>query len=154
MTPEPSLAPGSAPQVSRRGFAKYLTLGGIAAAIGGLFALREYFHSRGKGAKVIAQAGQIAVNDSLIFQYPTPDAPCLLIRTGENSYAAFSRSCTHNGCPVFYHPENRDIECPCHGGVFSLTDGSVVAGPPPRPLPRILIEVRGPDIIATGIAKG
>ncbi|MGH9759082.1 MAG: ubiquinol-cytochrome c reductase iron-sulfur subunit [Candidatus Acidiferrales bacterium] len=153
MTPESSPAPGSTPQVSRRGFAKYLTLGGIAAAVGGLFAAREYFHSRGKGARVIAQAADIAVTDSLIFQYPTPDAPFLLIRTGENSYAAYSRSCTHNGCPVYYRPENRDIECPCHGGVFSLADGSVLAGPPPRPLPRILIEVRGPDIIATGIAK-
>ena len=32
--------------------------------------------------------------------------------------------------------------CPCHGGAFHR-DGTVAAGPPPRPLPRLDVRVRG-----------
>jgi cytochrome b6-f complex iron-sulfur subunit len=30
-------------------------------------------------------------------------------------------------------PEQQKIQCPCHAGVFT-PDGTVVSGPPPRPL--------------------
>ncbi len=32
--------------------------------------------------------------------------------------------------------------CPCHGGVY-YADGSVAAGPPPAPLERYPVRVRG-----------
>ena len=138
--------------VTRRGFGKYLTFAGVGAAIAALWGLRWYLHPR-EGAVVIAHVNEIPVGASLVFQYPTAQAPCFLIRTGETSYVAYSRICTHAGCPTNYNPADRDIECPCHGGVFSIVDGSVLAGPPPRPLPRIEIEMRGDKIVATGIAK-
>ena len=158
MIDEPSQAsqmpgPEREAKVSRRGFAKYITAGGIAAAIGGIWALRRHFHSLPEGARLIAQADAIPVDGSIIFQYPTPEKPCILIRTGETSFVAYSRICTHNGCPVSYNPDNRDIECPCHGGVYSIADGSVLAGPPPKPLPRIRIELRGNDVLAMGIVQ-
>jgi arsenite oxidase small subunit len=144
-------APGAPAPVTRRRFGKYLTLGGIAAAIAGLWGLRWYLHPHDHHARVIAQTGDIPVGGFLLFQYPTDQNPCFLIRTGQFSYVAFSRICTHAGCPTDYNPENRDIECPCHGGIFSIKDGSVLAGPPPRPLPRIKIAVRGNQIFATGV---
>ncbi|MGH9685181.1 MAG: ubiquinol-cytochrome c reductase iron-sulfur subunit [Candidatus Acidiferrales bacterium] len=139
------------PEISRRTFAKYITLGGFAALAGGIWALRHHFHHGGSSARVIAQLGDIPVGGSSIFQYPTPNDPCILVRTGENAYVAYSRICTHKGCPVFYDSSQDALECPCHGGLYSITDGSVLQGPPPRPLPRILIEVRGRDIVATGV---
>lgn len=142
------------PEISRRAFTKYLTFGGIAALIGGLWALRRHFHRGGSSAaRVIAQTEDVAVGGSLIFQYPTPNDSYILVRTGENAYVAYSRICTHKGCPVFYDSSQDALECPCHGGLYSITDGSVLQGPPPRPLPRILLEVRGRDIVATGVVR-
>ena len=102
---------------------------------------------------LIEGASELTVGNSLIFQYPTPNDPCLLIRVNEQGYVAYSRSCTHMGCPVFFRADDDSIACPCHGGVFSVTDGSVLAGPPPKPLPRILLERRDGNLYATGVAN-
>lgn len=102
---------------------------------------------------VIAQVGEIPVDGSKIFSYPGDINPCLLLRPAENTYVAYSRICTHTSCPVHYRPEENRIICPCHGGVFSVADGSVLAGPPPRPLPRITLEQHGNDLVAVGIVK-
>jgi arsenite oxidase small subunit len=104
-------------------------------------------------ARVVAQAEEIPVGGSKIFTYPTDVEPCILLRPAENRYVAFSRICTHASCPVHYRPEENRLDCPCHQGAFSTADGSVLFGPPPRPLPRILLDRRGADIVATGIVK-
>ncbi len=51
----------------------------------------------------------------------------LIINTGQK-IVALSSICTHQGCTVGYNAANGDIECPCHGSVFS-TSGSVLIGP-------------------------
>ena len=51
----------------------------------------------------------------------------LVINTGQN-IVALSSICTHQGCTVGYNAAKVDIECPCHGSVFS-TSGSVLMGP-------------------------
>jgi len=122
--------------------------------VGGLFALREYYHSGAVPGLAIAGAADIPVGGSAIFQYPTPNDPCVLIRTGADTYVAYSRICTHAACPVFYQPGANVIACPCHGGVYSVADGSVLQGPPPRPLPRIRLERRGTTLVATGVIRG
>ncbi|MBX6772390.1 MAG: Rieske 2Fe-2S domain-containing protein [Chloroflexi bacterium] len=48
-------------------------------------------------------------------------------------FTVFAVNCTHLGCPVNWLPDARIFLCPCHGGVF-YADGTVAAGPPPRPL--------------------
>jgi Rieske Fe-S protein len=144
---------GRVEKVSRRSFSKFLTLGSLAAVAGAATALSEGC-SKTFPARVVAQAGDIPVGGSKIFTYPTDVAPCILLRPSENTYLAFSRICTHSSCPVFYRPEQNRIDCPCHGGVYSAADGSVLAGPPPRPLPRIIIEQHGNDLVATGVIKG
>ena len=103
--------------------------------------------------RVVARAGEIPVGGSKIFSYPTDVAPCILLRPTEEVYVAYSRLCTHASCPLFYRSTENRLDCPCHGGAFSIADGSVLLGPPPRPLPRILVEERGPDIVAAGIVK-
>jgi menaquinol-cytochrome c reductase iron-sulfur subunit len=56
----------------------------------------------------------------------------VLTENGQD-YAVMSNVCTHLGCRVRWIPEDDKFFCPCHNGVFAK-DGSVVAGPPPRPL--------------------
>jgi arsenite oxidase small subunit len=140
-------------QSSRRNFAEWVVFGTIAVVVGGLFALREYFHSRSTPGIVIAGAADIPVGGSAIFQFPTPADPCILIRMSADSYVAYSRICTHRGCPVSYQARAGVLACPCHGGVFSIADGSVLQGPPPRPLPRIQLERHGSDLVATGTTR-
>lgn len=56
-----------------------------------------------------------------------------LVRTGETTVRALSSVCTHLGCRVRWHAGDRELRCPCHGGVFDAA-GHVKAGPPPAPL--------------------
>jgi Rieske Fe-S protein len=153
MTESSSPQSGSGPEITRRSFGKSIA-GGIAVVLaGGLYALRRWYHSQATPPRIIAQTNDVPVGGSKIFQYPTDTAPCILVRTGEASYVAYSRICTHNSCPVFYRPDENAFECRCHNGLFSVADGSVLQGPPPRPLPRILLEIRDHDILAIGIAN-
>lgn len=63
-----------------------------------------------------------------------------LRRDGEQKFVAFSIHCTHLGCPVRWLPDANLFMCPCHGGVY-YRDGSVAAGPPPRPLAQFPVRV-------------
>jgi Rieske Fe-S protein len=140
------------PKAPRRQFTKVLTLAGLAALAGGV---AMFFRARFSGnfpPRVVAQAEEIPVGGSKIFTYPSDADPCILLRPAPETYVAYSRLCTHASCPVFYQADGNRLDCPCHGGSFSVADGSVLAGPPPRPLPRILMERRGSDLVATGIA--
>jgi nitrite reductase/ring-hydroxylating ferredoxin subunit len=139
-------------RVSRRGFNKFLSLGALATAASGLPVAMDGC-SKSYPEIVIAHAGEIPVGGSKVFSYPEDINPCLLLRPDENTYVAYSRICTHTSCPVHYRPEENRIICPCHGGVYSVADGSVLAGPPPRPLPRITLVQRRNDILAVGVVK-
>jgi Rieske Fe-S protein len=137
------------PTVTRRGFNIWFGAAGVLAIAGALVAYWEK-HKAGNPVKVIAQAGEIPVGGSKIFTYPADDRPCFLLRPTAETYLAFSRLCTHHTCPVFYHSEENIFACPCHGGIYSATTGAVLDGPPPKPLPQVILERRGNDIIATG----
>jgi len=57
----------------------------------------------------------------------------IIINTGSNNFVALSSVCTHQGCTVGYNSGAGNIQCPCHGSVYT-TSGSVVAGPAPKSL--------------------
>ncbi|PJE98571.1 ubiquinol-cytochrome C reductase [Streptomyces carminius] len=56
---------------------------------------------------------------------------------------AFSRICTHVGCPVtLYEQQTHHVLCPCHQSTFDLADGArVIFGPAGHPLPQLRISV-------------
>ena len=58
----------------------------------------------------------------------------------DGQFTAFSINCSHLGCPVRWLPEADLFMCPCHGGVY-YSDGTVAAGPPPRPLTKYPVRV-------------
>lgn len=64
-----------------------------------------------------------------------------LRRESATEFTAFSVHCTHLGCPVQWVADARLFLCPCHGGVFN-GDGTVAAGPPPKPLSHYPVRVR------------
>ena len=63
----------------------------------------------------------------------------VLTEDGQN-YVAMSNICTHLGCRVRWIAEQERFFCPCHNGVFGK-DGSVISGPPPRPLDRFETKI-------------
>ena len=52
----------------------------------------------------------------------------VLVMNISNNYSAVSSVCTHQGCTVAYVPGAGNIQCGCHGSVFSTT-GAVTNGP-------------------------
>jgi cytochrome b6-f complex iron-sulfur subunit len=68
-----------------------------------------------------------------------------LTRTDEGLMALYWK-CVHLGCTVPYVEARHQFVCPCHGSVYETT-GQNVAGPAPRPLDYMAIEISGDDII-------
>jgi ubiquinol-cytochrome c reductase iron-sulfur subunit len=60
-----------------------------------------------------------------------------------NGYVAFSKACTHLGCPVgLYESELELLVCPCHQSMFNVADRATPTfGPAPRPLPQLPLMV-------------
>lgn len=83
-------------------------------------------------------AENLAVGDAALIK--AREAPILVVRESPDEIHAFSAICTHLGCLVHWRKEEKDIYCPCHGGRFDL-EGSVIGGPPPRPLPRYSVSI-------------
>jgi Rieske Fe-S protein len=139
--------------VNRRQFTKFLVLTSLAMFSGNLWILvRSWLRSKPIfPAAVVAQADEISIGGVKLFTYPKPHDNCILIRTGPETYVAYSQKCTHLSCAVYYSQKANRLECPCHEGYFSVKDGSVLQGPPPRPLPRITLEKRGNELVAVGI---
>ena len=140
--------------VARRDFTKFLTLTSFAFVVGQLWigAQNVWRRSRGKPpVRKIASLASLSVGSTLQFNYPGEHDPSVLVRLAENEWVAFGQKCTHLSCAVVPNPATGRIDCPCHEGVFDLRSGEPLAGPPRRPLPRVLIERRGDDLYATGI---
>ncbi|MBB3675700.1 cytochrome bc1 complex Rieske iron-sulfur subunit [Modestobacter versicolor] len=62
---------------------------------------------------------------------------------GYGDYVAYSKICTHAGCPVsLYEQETSRILCPCHQSQFDVTKGAMpIFGPATRSLPQLPITV-------------
>jgi len=58
-------------------------------------------------------------------------------------YVAYSKLCTHLGCPVgLYQEQDALLVCPCHQSMFNVLAGAVPEfGPAPRPLPQLPLKV-------------
>lgn len=140
--------------VERRDFVKFLTLTSFAFVVGQLWiAGQSWLRQRTPppGARRIASRHDLAVGGSLVFEYPAEHDTCVLIRLADAEFVAFSQKCTHLSCAVIPRPDQGVLHCPCHEGVFDLRTGGVIAGPPPRPLPRITLAIDGDDIYATSV---
>jgi len=74
-----------------------------------------------------------------------------VIRESSRIYALFAR-CTHLGCTVNWFPGLRIFKCPCHGSQF-YSNGVNFAGPAPRPLDRLKIQMnaRGNLVVDTSV---
>jgi Rieske Fe-S protein len=142
--------------IARRDFAKFLVLTSGAFVAGQAWIAANSL-VRGRrtppGRIKIGSLSAIDRGAAMMFAYPTPQDPCLLIRTRDDRLLAYSQKCTHLSCAVVPEIDKGVLRCPCHEGLFDLATGRNIAGPPPRPLPVIELEVDGDDIFATGVKE-
>lgn len=140
--------------VTRREFLKFGTVASGAFAFGSV-GLAAWAKVREEGPafepRMIALQSDISPGTALPFNFPRSTDLALLIQKPDKEYVAFARRCTHLSCPVVYEAKNKRLFCPCHNGAFSVEDGAVLQGPPPHPIPRIELELRGQEIWAVGV---
>ncbi len=93
------------------------------------------------GALTVFPEGHVDVEDSqtILIRLSSND---VVTRPGRESwgprgYVAFSKVCTHAGCPVgLYQQQTKKLLCPCHQSTFSVPEGAQpVFGPATRSLP-------------------
>ena len=140
--------------VARRDFARFLVLTSGAFVAGQAWiAAKSLVRSRRPepGRVRIASLAALPAGTATMFAYPGDHDPCLLIRMRDGKLLAYSQKCTHLSCAVIPDIDRGVLRCPCHEGVFDLATGRNVAGPPPRPLPIIELEVTGDDVYAVGV---
>ena len=143
--------------VLRRQFTKFLVLTSFGMACGNGWIWLRSLLAKERPAypeTVVARRSELTAGSVKMFSYPGPQDPCILVRRANGSLAAFSQKCTHLSCAVYYAAARDRLECPCHEGYFSPEDGRVLQGPPPRPLPKIRLALRGDDIVAVGVEQG
>lgn len=103
----------------------------------------------------IEGAERVVPDSYLYFDYPTKRDPAVLVRTADGEYRAYSRKCAHQGCSVDFDHMRRCLNCPCHSGAYDAQTGSVLYGPPPRPLDQIILQMRaGGEVWAVGRTVG
>lgn len=143
--PPPSRA-GAAPAFDRRGFLDaLLAVGFVSTAAAMVYPVSQYLipPASGEPATTSASAGKAAdlkPNAGKIFKFG--NTPAIVVRTSDGELRAFSAVCTHLDCTVQFKADTSQLWCACHNGTYDL-GGNVVSGPPPRPLERFAVNLRG-----------
>lgn len=141
-------------QVTRREFCNFLFLTSSALFLGAAgFAGKAVYDSKFEPTypqTKIEGAQDLQPGASLNFRYPREEDTAILIRAQDGNFYAYGQKCTHLSCPVYYSRDNDRLECPCHEGGFDVRDGRNLYGPPPRPLDKIEVEMRGAEVWAIG----
>jgi quinol---cytochrome c reductase iron-sulfur subunit, bacillus type len=143
--------PLSPEEITRRRFLEKVCFGlsGLCAAVLGIplvgFIVAPIFgKARGKWISIgkitdfkVGTTVNVTITDPspLAWAGITAKTALWLRRVSEDKFVAFSVNCTHMGCPVRWLADADLFMCPCHGGVY-YNDGTVAAGPPPKPLIR------------------
>jgi Rieske Fe-S protein len=141
--------------VARRDFTKFLTLTSLAFVVGQAWiGLQHWWRRRDTDPVVpIARLEDIPVGSVRTFEYPDKEDWCILLRVDADRFLAYDQKCTHLSCAVVPSLAEKKLHCPCHHGYFDLETGRPLAGPPRRPLPRILIRVRDGMVEAYGVER-
>ena len=136
--------------VARREFTKFMALTSIAFFLGTFTATARKLWKRAtwksSAAVRVTHVDDVAIGGYKLFRYPTENDPCILLRLNQERFAAFDQRCTHLSCPVYFSAKDGQLLCPCHNGIFSATNGNVLAGPSKRGLDALTVTVRHGEV--------
>jgi Rieske Fe-S protein len=144
---EAGAVPGGQPPGAMSTSTAMATSGTMSGPGGAMQASPAPSHSAAnKGAKpagtVLGAASEIPVGGGKIYKA----ARVVVTQPARGQYKAFSAVCTHVGC-IMSEVADGTIDCPCHGGQYKITNGAVVAGPPPSPLPARQVKVVNGQVV-------
>jgi ubiquinol-cytochrome c reductase iron-sulfur subunit len=113
-------------------------------------------------ALTVFPEGRTRADDAqaLLVRVDAADIPLLSRQTHRWSVSgllAYSKICTHAGCPVgLYEQTSRQLVCPCHLSVFDVLDGArASSGPAVRALPQLPLDVDADGyVVAAGDFRG
>lgn len=90
-----------------------------------------------------SQTMLIHVNEQPGYLTPPPQFAKQRATWAPQGFIAFSKVCTHAGCPVgLYQELTEKMLCPCHQSLFDVRDAAIpIFGPAPRPLPQLPIYI-------------
>jgi cytochrome b6-f complex iron-sulfur subunit len=136
------------PSAQRRNFL-FVIVGTVGVALAGLTAWPVWKYlapgkKSGELEKITVARSEVAVGKAHFFNFH--GQPAVVLQTKPGAFAAFSAVCTHLGCVVKWVTEKQEFLCPCHAGRFS-TDGTVLGGPPPKPLESLPVAVQGDQVL-------
>ncbi len=138
--------------ITRRGFVAGVVgiLGGIISAVIGIPAI-GYLISPGMKRVTgsiwvpIGPVDDLVEGEPTLFQFTRTkrigwEATAIsygvyVVRKSADEFDVFSNVCTHLSCRYRWREDLNHFFCPCHDGHYAK-DGTVLAGPPPRPLDR------------------
>ncbi len=146
-------------QMSRRRFIRWLlgfsvvsTLGGVLTPIiGYLWPPARASGSGAGGRTLVGTVDDFPLNSGKVVA--VNNEPVIVVNTEAGGLKAFSAICTHLACIVYWHEQRQVIQSPCHDGRFNPLNGSVIFGPPPRPIPPYEMEIVDGEVYI-GEAKG
>jgi len=143
--------------VTRRGFFRnFFMLGGLGLSYGSLlwYVLRYLAPpGRNDNRKKIFVARIEEVERAGSYEFVAPDGESYVIapsEDGEQGFTAFSSTCPHLGCKIFWQQDRSRYFCPCHNGVFDPS-GNAIEGPPYKSgknLKRLPVVVEGKALYA------
>jgi len=153
--------PDSPPPPDRRRFLTRLSVA-LSAAMGAVlglpvvgFLLAPLTRKEPRVWRVVGRVSDFGIGETVSVRFEDASAlpwsgvtartAAWLRRETETRFTAYTVHCTHLGCPVRWMADAQLFLCPCHGGVY-YSDGSVAAGPPPRPLPTYPVRVRSGQV--------
>ena len=144
----------------------------------GLVSRRYFLEVIGGGAVGIAAAGSLVLSGEYLspnvvkepstrFKAGSPEnyppgsvtldnkQKVFIVRAKEGYFYAFSSVCTHLGCITNWKAEEGIVACPCHGSKFDR-EGTKIAGPAPRSLPRysVTMDDQGQLVIDKSVIVG
>ncbi|HSG44590.1 MAG TPA: ubiquinol-cytochrome c reductase iron-sulfur subunit [Anaerolineales bacterium] len=141
----------SGKKVSRRDFMKatIATLGGIIGAAIGIPAVSYLIGPAQKSGDTdwirLGSVNKVEMNIPTLFKTTIEtqtgwvkeeeEFSVYVLTENGRDFTIMSNVCTHLGCRVRWIDDQDLFFCPCHNAAFAR-DGSVLDGPPPRPLDR------------------
>jgi len=140
------IMPGTAPnqKSTRRSFLDFLLgASGVAWVASALYPVIRYLKPLPRAGPVgptrLSQEELAKLEKDHFVIVPVSGKRVLVLQNAAQEILAVDAKCTHEGCTVQYLPGESAIWCACHNARFDL-DGRVLAGPPPRPLPKYVTE--------------
>ncbi len=142
--------------MTRRSFLDWFLATSTGALLGSVFyPIARYLippkveESTSRNVTLSIKPEEVQPNSGQIFRFGSQ--PGILIRTPEGELRGFSAICTHLACIVQYRADLNHIWCACHNGHYDL-NGKNIAGPPPRPLEKYDVNVRGDHLVVSKAA--